>query len=140
MNAVDAAWCREVVDTVLELLRPHTLWYAAVHRISLWALFAAAILALVGVPLASSWGFPVGSALACALYLACLAVIFFRERIFPAADILVRRRGTQPAASGGGSREPPGRVGGEPARRGDVVELSGHRERKRSEGGGTTSS
>ena len=142
VNAADAAWCREVVDTVLELLRPHTLWYAAVHRISLWALFVAAILALVGVPLASSWGFPVGSALACALYLACLAVIFFRERIFPAADILVRRRGTQPAVPGDASRKTPDRGGGEPARQdhGDIVDLSGHRERKRSEGGDTTSS
>ena len=34
VNAADAAWCREVVDTVLELLRPHTPWYAAVHRIN----------------------------------------------------------------------------------------------------------
>ena len=140
VNAADAAWCREVVDTVLELLRPHTPWYAAVHRISPWALIAAAILAVVSVPLASSWGFPQWSVLAFALYLAFLAVILFRERIFPAADILVRRRGTQPAAPGGGSREPPGGAGGEPARqdRGGVVDLSSHRERKRSEGGGAS--
>ena len=65
MNAADAAWCREVVDTVLELLRPHTPWYAAVHRIN---------------------PFPQWSVLAFALYLAFLALILFRERIFPAAD------------------------------------------------------
>lgn len=69
MNAAAAAWCREVVDTVLELLRPHTLWYAAVHRISPWALIAAAILAVVSVPLASIWGFPQWSVFAVPLYL-----------------------------------------------------------------------
>ncbi len=142
VNAADAAWCREVVDTVLELLRPHTLWYAAVHRISLSAMTAAAVLALVSVPLAYSRGFPLGSVLAFALYLALMAVVLFPERIFPAADILVRRRGTQPAVPGDASRKTPDRGGGEPARqdRGDVVDLSGHRERKRSEGGDTTSS
>ena len=58
VNAADAAWCREVVDTVLELLRPHTLWYAAVHRISPWAPLAAALLAVVSMPLATLSGFP----------------------------------------------------------------------------------
>ena len=142
VNAADAAWCREVVDTVLELLRPHTLWYAAVHRISLWAMTAGAVLALVSVPLVYSRGFPLGSVLAFALYLALMAVISFPEHIFPAADILVRRRGTQPAVPGDASRKTPDRGGGEPARqdRGDIVDLSGHRERKRSEGGDTTSS
>ena len=141
VNAADAAWCREVVDTVLELLRPHTLWYAAVHRISPWAPLAAAIPAVVSMPLAILWGFPLWGVLVFALYLLFLAVLGFRERVFPAADILVRRRGMQPAAPGGGSREPPGRAGGEPERqdRGDVVDLSGHRERRRSEGDGATS-
>ena len=140
MNAADAAWCREVADTVLELLRPHTLWYAAVHRISLWVAFAAMIATLGGLPLAIGFGFPQWSVLVVALYLSFVVVMTFRERIFPAADILVRRRGTQPAAPGGGSWEPPEMAGSEPARpgRGDVVGLSGHRERKRSAGGGTT--
>ena len=118
VNAVDAAWCREVVDTVLELLRPHTLWYAAVHRI--WAVTVAALLALVSVQLAHSWGFPLVSVLAFALYLALMAVFLFPERIFPAADILVRRRGTQPAVPGtpvgrlptGAAASPRGRTAG----------------------------
>lgn len=142
VNAADAAWCREVADTVLELLRPHTLWYAAVHRISLWVPFATAIPTLGGMALAIGCGFPQWSLLVVALYLSFVVVIAFRERIFPAADILIRRRGTQPAGPGGGTREPPERAGGDPARQdcGDVVDLTGHRERKRSERGGTTSS
>ena len=132
VNAADAAWCREVADTVLELLRPHTLWYAAVHRISLWVPFAAAIPTLGGMALAISCGSPQWSVLVVALYLSFVIVTAFREWIFPAADILVRRRGTQPAAPGGASREPPERAGDESARqdRGDIVGLSGYRERK----------
>lgn len=138
VNAADAAWCREVADTVLELLRPHTLWYAAVHRISLWVALAAMIATLCGLPLAILYGSPQWTVLLVALYLLFLVVIAFRDLIFPAADILVRRRGTQSAAPGGGRWGPPEMAGSEPARpgRGDVVGLSGHRERKRSEGGG----
>lgn len=140
VNAADAAWCREVADTVLELLRPHTLWYAAVHRISLWVALAAMIATLGGLPLAISYGSPQWTVLVVALYLACLVVIAFRDLIFPAADILVRRRGTQSAAPGGGSWESPEIAGVEPARPGpgDVVGRSGRREPKRSEGGATT--
>ena len=141
VTAADAAWCREMVDTVLELLRPHTLWYAAVHRITPWAPLAAAIPAVVSIPLASIWGFPLWSVLVFTLYLSFLVGFMFREPLFPAADILVRRRGTRPDAPGGGSREPPGGAGGDPARQDGarVVELSGHRERTRSEGDGATS-
>ena len=37
-----------------------------------------------------------------ALYLPLLAMILFRERLFPAADIRVRGREAQPVAGGGG--------------------------------------
>lgn len=96
VNAADAEWCREVVDTVLDLLRPHTLWYAIVHRGGFWAPPAAALF-LAGVTIIASLVLAQWSVLAFALYLALLAVILWRERIFPAADILVRRRDAPPA-------------------------------------------
>ena len=87
MNAAAAAWCREVVDTVLELLRPHTLWYAAVHRISPWALIAAAILAVVSVPLASIRGFPQWSVLAVPLYLVVAVRQVYAQGVCAAAAL-----------------------------------------------------
>ena len=59
VTARDAEWCREVADAVLEVLRPHRLWYAIVHRGGPWALPLAAILVLASVPLVVyGLGFP----------------------------------------------------------------------------------
>lgn len=132
VNAADAEWCREVVDTILKMLQPHMLWYSAVHRVSLWVLLLAAVLALVSVTISASLGFPEWSVPAVALYLSLTVVVLWRERIFPAADVLVRRRGAQPTQpESGEAASAPGRARGEPTRqdRGGLVALSDHRQR-----------
>lgn len=161
-DAPDAAWCREVVDAVLELLRPHAVWYGIVHRGAPWVMPSALGAAFLAAAVVSVEVLGWHPAVALPLWASFLALGMWPNRIFPAADIRVRRREAQPAppesgqASGGQPRgEDPGATGepgahggkppeegrGEPARRdrGDVVDLSGHRQRKRSEGGGTTS-
>ena len=160
VEGAHAEWCREVLDTVLNLLRPHTVWYAMVHRHGLGTpIWAALVLGAAWI--VASWFLPRWLPLVMALYLPLLAMILFRERLFPAADIRVRGREAQPVAGGGGegdrghrdrhsaptrdlgvdSREPPARTGGEPARKDSegVVVLSDHRRVKRSEGTNTTS-
>ena len=160
-DAPDAAWCREVVDAVLELLRPHAAWYGIVHRGATWVMPAATGAAFLAAAVVSVEVLGWHPAVALPLWSLFLALPMWQDRIFPAADIRVRRRETAPPesgeASGGQPRgEDPGTTGkprahggkpseegrGEPARRdrGDVVDLSGHRERKRSEGGGGTTS
>ena len=95
VEGTDAEWCHEVLDTVLNLLRPHAVWYATVYRGGLWAPIWA-VLVLGGAVIAASWFLPRWVPLVLALYLPLLAVVLLRERLFPAADIRVRGRGAQP--------------------------------------------
>jgi hypothetical protein len=156
VNAADAEWCREVVDAVLDLLRPHTVRYAIVHRgeapyTAIGVVTLVTVVSIVGFQQHPWFVF-----LALALQMSFVALILGRERILPAADIRVRRRAAGVAtlesgqAAGGQprdrhpgphGREPPDRAGGEPVRKGPagIVALSDHRKLKRSEGGDTTS-
>ena len=93
--AADAEWCREVVEAVLDLLRPHGPWYAVVHRIGEEGTFHA----FLGVAAVTMWAALRRSPLGfgeLAVYLAALALILAleigRRRLFPAADIRVLRR------------------------------------------------
>ena len=105
MEAPDAAWCRKVADAVLEVLRPHTVRYGMLHRVSYGTIAAVtaasvtAMLALIGSRLATVVETSPCSRPYCALMglMSC-----WRERFLPAADIRVRRRGAQPAPPGGG--------------------------------------
>ena len=162
-NAPDAAWCREVVDAVLELLRPHAVWYGIVHRGDPSVMPAAMGAVFLAVAVVSVEVLGWHPAIAFPLWSSFLALAVWQDRIFPAADIRVRRREAQSAppesgqASGDQPRggepgvtgepgahggKPPEEACGEPAARrdrGDVVDLSSHRERKHAEGGGATS-
>ncbi len=95
VEGTDAEWCREVLDTVLNLLRPHAVWYGTVYRGGLWAPIWA-VLVLGGAVIAASWFLPRWVPVVLALYLPLLAGVVLRERLFPAADIRVRGRGAQP--------------------------------------------
>ena len=93
-SAPDADWCREAADAVLDLLRPHTTWYAIVYRMGLTGLFIAyfGVLAalLAGSLRESALGYGELAAYLTALA-AIVAVTFWRERLFPPADIRVER-------------------------------------------------
>ena len=94
-SAPDADWCREAADAVLGLLRPHATWYAIVHRMGLGGLFIAYMAVLAALLAASLRETPLGF-VELAVYLALLAailiVMFWRDRLFPPADIRVERR------------------------------------------------
>ncbi len=101
VSAPEAAWCHDVMDTILDLLRPHRTWYAAVHLGGPWmpplAMVALAVTLVVGnLVLDPSWG-PAGFA----IYFAGLALLLARDWIFPAADIRVEPRRPQLGAPGG---------------------------------------
>ena len=101
VSAPEAAWCHDVMDTVLDLLRPHRTWHAAAHLggpwAPLWAMGAlVAMLVVCSLVLDRPWG-PVGFA----IYFAGLALLLLRDWLFPAADIRVEPRRPQVAAPGG---------------------------------------
>ena len=101
VSAPEAPWCHDVMDTVLDLLRPHRTWYAAVHLGGPWmpplAMVALAVTLIVSnLVLDPSWG-PAGFA----IYFAGLALLLLRDWIFPAADIRVEPRRPQLGAPGG---------------------------------------
>lgn len=93
--APDADWCREVIAAVLDHLRAHTAWYSPVHSgAGTVGLFVAPIAMVAAMSTSMALGLPVvvvhgmyWSALA-----ASLAVLFWRERLFPPADIRLDRR------------------------------------------------
>ena len=91
-SAPEAHWCHDVVDTVLDLLRPHTTWYAIVHRGDHWAqLLAIGVLIIAAVVydlvLEQPWGLA-----DVPIYFACLVLVLLRDWILPAADIRVEPR------------------------------------------------
>ena len=43
IGAPDVDWCHDVLETVLRLLRPHTAWYAIVHRVGLYGTLCACL-------------------------------------------------------------------------------------------------
>ena len=93
--AADAEWCRDVVGAVLDLLRPHSPWYALVHRVGADGTFHA----FLGVAAVTMWAALRQSPLGfgeLAVYVTGLALIVAleigRRRFFPAADIRVLRR------------------------------------------------
>ena len=101
VSAPEAAWCHDVMDTVLGLLRPHRTWYAAVHLGGPWTpLLAMGVLVIVAVVRTLVLGPPPGLA-DFAIYFACLALFLLRDWIFPAADIRVEPSRPQIAAPGG---------------------------------------
>ena len=86
---------------LLDLLRPHRTWYAAVHLGGPWmpplAMGALAVMLIVcNLVLDRSWG-----SAGYAIYFAGLALLLARDWIFPAADIRVEPRRPQLAAPGG---------------------------------------
>ena len=114
VSGPDPGWCHAVVDAVFALLRPHGVWYGAVHRGGLWAPLAVlggVLLALlvshgVTLTLGGPWfwhGVVVGASILVTL------VVALRDRLFPAADIRVIPRV-------GGVQVPSGRVSDPPAR------------------------
>ena len=113
VSAPGAPWCHDVMDTVLDLLRPHRTWYAAVHLGGPWApLLAMGVLGIavvVGNVVLPPWGL-----VDFTIYFACLALLLLRDWIFPAADIRVEPSRPQVAAPGGwppdrGADAPPAR-------------------------------
>ena len=160
VEAPDAEWCREVADTVLDLLRPYTLAYAIVHRGGAPYTAIGAVTIATVVSMGVFHEHPWVVSLAFALQMSFMALILCRDRILPAADIRVRRRLARVStpesgqAAGGPprdqhpdptedrgahGRESPGRARREPARRDreGVVRLSDHRKPKRPEEGDT---
>ncbi len=93
-SAPDAAWCREAVDAVLDVFRPHTTWYAVVHRMGMTWPFIVYLGVLAAVLTGSLREPPMGYG-ELAVYLVLLATIlivtFWRDRLFPPADIRVER-------------------------------------------------
>ena len=94
-SAPDADWCREAVDAVLDAFRPHTTWYAIVHRMGMtWPFIA--YLGVLAAMLAGTFREPPLGYGELAAYLTLLAtifiVMFWRDRLFPPADIRVERR------------------------------------------------
>ena len=94
VSGPDPGWCHEMVDAVVALLRPHGVWYGAVHRGGFWAPLAAlggvlfalfvshGVTLMLGVP----WfwhGVVVGASILVML------VVALRDSLFPAADIRV---------------------------------------------------
>ena len=101
VSAPEAPWCHDVMDTVLDLLRPHRTWHAAVHLggplAPLWAIGVLGIATVVcNAVLEQPWGFA-----SVPVYFACLALLLMRDWLFPAADIRVEPRRPQVAAPGG---------------------------------------
>ena len=94
ISAPDADWCHDVLETVLRLFRPHTAWYAIVHRVGLYGTLCACL----GMAAVAIWAnireYPIGFR-EIAVYGVSLGVIaaleFLRDRIFPAAEIRVAR-------------------------------------------------
>ena len=101
-GAPEARWCHDVMDTVLDVLRPHRTWYAALYLGGPWmpllAMGALAVTLVVSnLVLDRPWG-PAGFA----IYFAGLALLLLRDWMFPAADIRVEPRLPHVAASGSG--------------------------------------
>ena len=90
VTAPEAEWCHEVVDAVLEQLRPYRAWYALAHRGGFGPTFVAvvAVVAVVAILLLQQVWATV-AALACQFSLT--ALILSRDRLLPAADICVER-------------------------------------------------
>lgn len=94
-SAPDAGWCHEVLDSVLDRLRPHTAWYAIVHRVGSYG----TVFASLGMGAVMIWadlaGYPIG-AVEVAVYGLSLGIVvaleFFRDRLLPAAEIRVARQ------------------------------------------------
>ena len=100
VNAPEAPWCHDMMDTILDLLRPHRTWYAAVHLggpwTPLWAMgVLTAMLVVCSFVLDRPWG-PAGFT----IYFAGLALLLLRDWIFPAADIRSRDRPISASATG----------------------------------------
>lgn len=111
----DAPWCHDVMDTILDLLRPHRTWYAAVHLGGPWApLLAICVLGIAMVLISLVLDQPRGLA-GVAIYCACLALILLRDWIFPAADIRIEPSRPQVAAPGGWPPRPAGATDAPPA-------------------------
>ena len=127
MEAPDAAWCREVTDAVLGVLRPHAVWYGMLHRASygtIAAVTAASVAAMLAL-WALGWH-PLWNLAVLAIQFALMGLMWGRERFFPAADIRVRRRGAQSAPPEGGQGSGDHPRGSGP---GATGELGGHRRR-----------
>ena len=156
VEAPDAEWCREVVDTVLDLLLPYTVRCAILHRggAPYAAIGAVTVVTVVSIGVFHEHPWVVFVALA--LQMSFMALILCRDRMFPAADIRVRRRlapvstpesgqtpGGPPRDRRPGAPENRGALGPEslgrarrePARRDHegIVRLSDHRKPRRSE-------
>ena len=108
-SAPDGEWCREVVDAVLDLLRPHHRAYAFTFRggwiatlTALILLTAGMLVALIDEPNWTPW----------AVCLTLILLILARDWLLPTADIRVdkhRARVAQPEwpTAAGGSRDEP---------------------------------
>ena len=94
ISAPDVDWCHDVLETVLRLLRPHTAWYAIVHRVGLYGTLCACL----GMAALAIWAnvreYPLGLR-EIVVYGVSLSVIaaleLLRDRILPAAEIRVAR-------------------------------------------------
>ena len=161
VSGPDPAWCHEVAEAVLGILRPHGVWYGPLHRGGFWgptwlllgvllALFASLSL-LLALGVSPVWnGVVVGASIVVILAVGC------REILFPASDVRVRPLVEEPRPPAevrsfrptgdvgppdpGGGPAAPDSAGGDgsagPARRRDgVVDLAGYARRNDSSGG-----
>ena len=94
ISAPDIDWCHDVLETVLRLLRPHTAWYAIVHRVGLYGTLCACL----GMAALAIWAnvreYPLGlrEVVVYGVSLGVVAALeLLRDRIFPAAEIRVAR-------------------------------------------------
>ena len=106
ISAPDAAWCHEVLKTVLHLLRPHTAWYAIVHRVGAYGTLCACLAMAALATWANVREYPIGLR-EIVVYGVSLGVIaaleLLRDRIFPAAEIRVARHDRNGSALDGPS-------------------------------------